>query len=157
MTAPEKTLVEKEKQAMFPQDGNGGGRGSLRSPDAAIDHGEEGSTKPQRKNRGGRPRADEPRTTTVSVRLTAQEQREIAAKARDGVGPFLRRAALGHRADAVVRVPAINARAWRILAAVVADLEALLARADSAHLRTELGAACAEINRLRHELIGAPA
>lgn len=85
----------------------------------------------QRRGRGGRPRADEPRESRVTVRFTAVEREQLARAAGEReVSEYVRAAALKRAPKLARQVPAVNGTAWAALAPVVANLNQLARHAN---------------------------
>lgn len=83
-------------------------------------------TRPQRRRRGGRPPATDPRSERVTVRFTLAEHVDLANRAAEAgleLSEFIRRTALGRRVQAPV--PPLNREAWLALAPTAANLNQL--------------------------------
>lgn len=84
-----------------------------------------------RRNRGGRPHVADPKSSPITVRLTAAERALLDERAGPrGVGEYLRALVFNRRARLPRQVPAVNAAAWTALAPVVANLNQLARHAN---------------------------
>src|SRR3546814_1526804 len=90
-----------------------------------------------RRHPGGRPRAIAPRTARVTVRFSSSELAVVADTA--GGTPLsdaIRRAALGRRSAGSIRIPPVNADAWRSLARTAANLNQLRSEEHTSELQS---------------------
>lgn len=84
-----------------------------------------------RRGRGGRPKAPDPKIARVTMRFTESERALLSERAGPrGIAEYLRSLGLGRRSRLPRQVPPINAEAWAALAPVVANLNQLARRAN---------------------------
>lgn len=119
----------------------------------------EDAARAQRRNRGGRRPAADPRTARVTLRFTAGERAALAEMAGAGdVGDYIRRAVLGQRVRARVTVPPVNAAAWTALAGALSNLNQLTRLAHAGQVPPDLAPVIdglrADVAALRSDLLG---
>jgi len=86
----------------------------------------------RRKNKGGRPKKENPRTAQVVVRLTHDERarlEEIAGETH--ISEYMRAAAFKRAARIPPKIPELNQEAWSELSRTASNLNQLAHRANS--------------------------
>jgi hypothetical protein len=118
------------------------------------------SEHPKMKRSGGRPRLDNPRTSGVTVRLTADERFRLEVMAGKGrIGELMRSSALGSKATLARSVPEINRAAWVELSRTASNLNQLAHRYNSGksvdpyEIAVALDECCKLLKDVRHGLM----
>lgn len=79
-----------------------------------------------KKNKGGRPKLENPRTTQIMVRVTPYERERIRAMAGDrGAAELMRSLVLNRKPRLPLSVPELNQSAWIELSRVASNLNQL--------------------------------
>jgi len=113
-----------------------------------------------RKRKGGRPRATNPRSRSVTVRFTEDEYAALMDRCAGDVSEHVRRAALGRRSVART-IPEANREIWRSLAPTTTNLNHLAGAVLSGkvigalQLEPVIRNLVTQIDALRRSLIGA--
>jgi len=86
----------------------------------------------RRKNKGGRPKKENPRTAQVVVRLTPDERLRLEELAGEThISEFMRAAAFKRAARIPPQIPELNREAWSELSRTASNLNQIAYRANS--------------------------
>ena len=112
-----------------------------------------------RRGRGGRPRAADPKGERVTVRLTAAERGALDELAGPGgIGEYLRTLGFRRRSRLPRQVPPVNAEAWVALAPVLSNLNQLAHHANEGRIPADVLPVLEDVRRqvvaLRASLLG---